>query len=362
MSIDSTNPLEIVVQKTGASLHVNVDNLLGFTGSVGISGPVAVTQSGLWYMGQSGLFGITGIVGTTGVIGITGVVGTTGFAAVTFPLVGLTGSIGISGVVPVSQSGLWFMGQSGTYGVTGVVGTTGVIGITGNIGVSGIVGFQDVGGSGFIIGNGSTLLIGNVNGMATVTVTSSGASYAGAIVPQAHTGDGNWQNISAFSSTGTSPSDLVGPGTQSIVVPVGGWKQIRLLGVFFAGTATIGWNAGTGYNVLAIPRTASGVAGIVGSGSSFKNITGATTIVIKNTAGLLYGVCCNTLVNAATLKLYDNTGASGTVIATNTLTFVTAVNTAQLWSPTAQNYWGMQFNTGLVAVTTGTADWTVLYK
>jgi hypothetical protein len=218
--------------------------------------------------------------------------------------------------------------------------------------------FQDRGGTGILSANGATLFIGNVNGMASVAVTASGASYIGVILPQLQNGDGNWIN-----TTGQIPGNgsglITGPGTQNMVVNVGGWQQMRLVTVFFSGTAMIAWNGGAGYNAALPPYTTSNVAAVIGSGSTFKNITGATTIVIKNTPGLLYAVCCNSLVNAATLKLYDNTGASGTVISTSTLSAIVAGNT---WSPTTQNYWGLQFANGLVAVTTGTADWTVMYK
>src|SRR5882762_9369968 len=98
--ITSTNPFETPMQASGASLHVFVD---GSSGVIGVTGPIAVSQSGNWFVGQSGTFGVTGVVGTTGIIGITGNVGISG-------IVGITGA--------VSQAGNWFVGQSGLFGIT----------------------------------------------------------------------------------------------------------------------------------------------------------------------------------------------------------------------------------------------------
>lgn len=96
--------------------------------------------------------------------------------------------------------------------------------------------------------------------------------------------------------------------------------------------------------------------------TSYWHTSSAGTTTIKSGVGLLYSICANTLVNSANLKLYDNTSGSGTVIASPTLTLVTALNTAYTWSPTCQYYGGTKFSTGLTAVTTGTADWTVTFK
>jgi hypothetical protein len=82
-----------------------------------------------------------------------------------------------------------------------------------------------------------------------------------------------------------------------------------------------------------------------------KNIAGAATTVVKSDAGNLHRVIVNNGSGANTATLYDNTAASGTVIAT------IAVNKLQ-----GSVDFGGVFSTGLTVVTTGAdTDITVVY-
>lgn len=90
--------------------------------------------------------------------------------------------------------------------------------------------------------------------------------------------------------------------------------------------------------------------------NAYKNITTATTTVVKGTNGLLHSITVNTEVGSATITIYDNTAASGTKIATITLpSTITGVDPFTLVLDTG-------FTTGLTVVTSGATDITVSYK
>lgn len=86
--------------------------------------------------------------------------------------------------------------------------------------------------------------------------------------------------------------------------------------------------------------------------SKYTNLSASAAV--KASAGTLYGIVVNSHTNG-TLKLWDNTAGSGTVIF-NTLTFA-AGSGILLSFPT-----GISFNTGLYATIGGTADITILWK
>jgi hypothetical protein len=95
-----------------------------------------------------------------------------------------------------------------------------------------------------------------------------------------------------------------------------------------------------------------------GDNTKYTHISTATTTTVKSGAGLLYAICWNKAVNAATDTIYDNTAASGTEIG-----IVTEVVGGGAGFPFGcTRYNGMQFNTGLTIVTSAASDLTVLYK
>lgn len=85
--------------------------------------------------------------------------------------------------------------------------------------------------------------------------------------------------------------------------------------------------------------------------AKYKNGTTTQTIVTGN--GTLYGIIINSH-SSGTLKLYDNTAASGTVIM-NTFSFPSG---SQIYMFPM----GISFYTGLHAVKGGTIDYTFLTK
>ena len=83
---------------------------------------------------------------------------------------------------------------------------------------------------------------------------------------------------------------------------------------------------------------------------SYVNLSASA--LVKTGAGQIYGVIINSHTSG-TLKLWDNTAASGTVLC-NTITFVAGERFIPLL--------GATFGTGLYATIGGTADITILYR
>jgi hypothetical protein len=92
---------------------------------------------------------------------------------------------------------------------------------------------------------------------------------------------------------------------------------------------------------------------IVAFANKYQHITTDTTTVVKSGSGILRMVSIGTPAATETITLYDNTAASGTVI---------AVITVVAGAPIALPY-DVVFNTGLTVVTaTAAGDITVAYQ
>lgn len=83
-----------------------------------------------------------------------------------------------------------------------------------------------------------------------------------------------------------------------------------------------------------------------------KYLNGTTSQAIKSAAGTLYGIVVNSHTSG-TIKLWDNTAGSGTVLL-NTITLTAGPNFINFPS-------GISFNTGLFITVGGTIDYTILY-
>ena len=89
---------------------------------------------------------------------------------------------------------------------------------------------------------------------------------------------------------------------------------------------------------------------------SYANMTTGTTTTIKSGAGFLHAIIVNTPVASATIKIYDNTAGSGTLIGT-----ITCGGT--LASDQISDYmYDVSFATGLTIVTSGATDITISYR
>lgn len=82
----------------------------------------------------------------------------------------------------------------------------------------------------------------------------------------------------------------------------------------------------------------------------YKNITSATTTVVKSGTGVLKSITVNTTA-AGTVTIYDNTSAAGTKI--GTLKASVGENTY---------HYCVSFDTGLTIVTGAASDLTVSYR
>jgi hypothetical protein len=127
--------------------------------------------------------------------------------------------------------------------------------------------------------------------------------------------------------------------------------------------AWIGWDPASGQFV--VPKAGAGTSAsgqqfaygamsVQQEGNSYRNITTKATTAVKSGAGYLHSIVINKAGSADTLTIYDNTAASGTVIATITVT--ASVNQVFLYD--------VAFSTGLTIVSGGTTagDYTVTYR
>lgn len=94
-------------------------------------------------------------------------------------------------------------------------------------------------------------------------------------------------------------------------------------------------------------------------GWNYSNITTQTTTVVKSGAGFLGGITFNKPQAAGVVTIYDNTAASGTVIATITFP-ATLLSDVTQWGVLGTG--GIKCQNGITVVTSGaTQDITVLY-
>lgn len=83
-------------------------------------------------------------------------------------------------------------------------------------------------------------------------------------------------------------------------------------------------------------------------------ISTISTTTIKTGAGILGAILVNKAVSASTITIYDNTAASGTVLAM--ITHPVSLFASQYYLPFL-----CKFSTGLTVVTTGLDDLTITY-
>jgi hypothetical protein len=96
--------------------------------------------------------------------------------------------------------------------------------------------------------------------------------------------------------------------------------------------------------------------------AAYNHITNAGTFVIKAAPGGLFSLNINSATAGGTLELFDqSTTATGTVVIAGPITLGTldVLPMRVLFGP---DNGGLRFNTGLVALTTGTLDVTVGFR
>lgn len=166
------------------------------------------------------------------------------------------------------------------------------------------------------------------------------------------------QAVSVTSGTGwTLDSTQNVGGTPSGLFTFGSLSQALPEVISVTSKATIAGSEPWAAAVAVFKPVAFAVQGSVQiAGYNYTNITTATTTAAKNGTGVLHAIVLNTPVASATATIYDNTAGSGTKIGTVTLP-ATLLNEG----PVSATY-DVLFATGLTIVTTGTADWTFVWK
>lgn len=117
-----------------------------------------------------------------------------------------------------------------------------------------------------------------------------------------------------------------------------------------------GSTASRQYQITALDGTGLGVAATEAAGSSFVNITTATTTTVKSGTGIFHSLCINTPLASETVTIYNSLTATGTKIGTVT---IPATITGE--NPSCQTF-NVFFSLGLTFVTSSTADLTVVYR
>lgn len=99
-----------------------------------------------------------------------------------------------------------------------------------------------------------------------------------------------------------------------------------------------------------------GSAPTMGRGCAKKNIQGNATTTVKSSAGMLHCIQVNTKASGGTATVYDNTAASGTVIA--------VIDTSLTGSAGNTLFYDVAFQTGLTIVTANasTVDLAVAFQ
>lgn len=105
---------------------------------------------------------------------------------------------------------------------------------------------------------------------------------------------------------------------------------------------------------VAVGNTGVGTKAVEQAGTSFSEITTATTTLVKTGASVLHSVCVNTPIASATVKVYNALTAVGTPF---TLTIPSTVTGE---SPFCMKY-DVYFGTGITVVTSGLTDVTVVF-
>lgn len=196
-------------------------------------------------------------------------------------------------------------------------------------------------------GTGTTASTSNI-----ATATPNALAFLGVAVGTAA------QAVSVTSGTGwTLDSTQNVAGTPSGLFTFGALSQAVPEVSAIASKATIAGSEPWAAAAAVFKPVAFAVQGTVQIGGyNYTNITTATTTVVKTGLGVLHAIILNTPVASATATVYDNTAGSGTKIGT-----VTLPGTLLNEGPVSAIY-DVQFNTGLTLVTTGTADWTIVWK
>lgn len=367
IAYDAANDrFKVDVEKTVAVLITS--------GTVAISGTVAVTQSGTWtvVVTQSGTWTVAATQSGTWTVTVSGTVAISGTVAVTQSG---TWTVAISGTVAVTQSGTWTVTVNGTVAISGTVAVTqsGAWAVTvtsGSITVSGAVTVSTVGGTNIILDKLTQEaflerrpIIKNDNGVVTPTappsnVTGNAALYIGKLFPRGCRGFLHALYIyckrTGAGTVTLSFAPYVGDKAVASVTitPSADWDWQHALYDFpwsfdslFIWISACSADVNVGYDAVSYDMLTSIDSGItwttanyrlyavaIMAGSTVGDVTIGGTVslgdrsayeyvhvtgdtLIKGTAGRLHTVTINSCTAAGSTTIYDSTTEGGTVIA-----------------------------------------------
>lgn len=191
--------------------------------------------------------------------------------------------------------------------------------------------------------------VGNPVGVGGVYNTSIPTYTAGQRTDAQSDSRGNLK-VALFGNSATTGVDVTGFSADALSTGANGLNVIAQ-GYGFNGTTRDRFRTITGTD-----GTGLGVQSVEQAGSSFANITSATTTTVKSGTGTFHKLIINTPIASATITIYNNTAGSGTKIGTITLP---SVITAEAPIFLVYDLW---FSTGLTFVTSGATDLTVIYR
>lgn len=173
---------------------------------------------------------------------------------------------------------------------------------------SGINKFLDSSGSDSITSLNDAVTI-TTNGASTVFMNITG-TWVATVTLQGDSGDGNWSQalgILPFPSGALASS--IGSNV-SIIIPVGGYKQIRLVATAFtSGTASVAWNAGTGTNAVQVFNNLPGSLQVTANAGTNLN-TSALALSANQTNGSQKTMQVDGSGNIATFDTVTGTGST----------------------------------------------------
>lgn len=232
--------------------------------------------------------------------------------------------------VSAAQTGAWTVSGTGTAGsaATGVLTIQGIASMTPVV-IGGAVADNAV-------ASGNPAPIGGTAASAMPTYTAGDRVEA------------------QFSTRGAMYTALVEPTGGSFITATsnGGdavTNNITCLNILSRGALYNGSTYDRARGIAGSFGAATGVAAVELAGTPSAHITTATTTTVKSGAGILHNISINTL-SAGTITVYDNTTATGTVLA--------VINSGV--EKTLE--YNIAFATGLTIVTSSTPDLTIGYR
>ena len=203
------------------------------------------------------------------------------------------------------------------------------------------------------------VVLGATSGCSSCGIAVSG-TWSGIIKFQASIDNINFFDIPVIDiSTGFQIINITAGG--NFLTPCGGYNSLQaIMYSYSSGTAIVTFDAGEGSN--------EGLR-LIDPPTQYSHLTGNATTTLKTGVGRLHSISLNNNTTGGTIKVYDNTSGSGTLIMSlllgtpsGGLLSSSGQQGPQFMGPFGPN--GLTFTTGLTIVTTGSTsnDITAIYQ